>query len=143
MQSSPSEYSTHFSTHETPTDLTNPSNYGFHPPHLHSGELASSRGSSSGGSSPSIGSAGWQSPLDGGVEESLRRLNIETNGEHHPRPSYQRIAEYESALSPTPPRKHSEGPAFKVVRKKGGKVDEGPQLENFPNGTLYHSYPTI
>ncbi|PQE10178.1 hypothetical protein CJF32_00000703 [Rutstroemia sp. NJR-2017a WRK4] len=138
MQSSPSEYSTHFPSHETPTDFTDSSNYGFHPPQIHSGELASSRGSSSGGSSPSIGSAGWQSPLDGGVEESLRRLNIETNGEHHPRPSYQRIAEYESALSPTPPKKHSEGPAFKVVRKKGGKVDEGPQLENFPNEVLTH-----
>lgn len=46
-----------------------------------------------------------------------------------------RIAEYESALSPSPPRKTSEGPGFKIVRSKGTKLG-GPLLDAFPNGQL-------
>lgn len=68
------------------------------------------------------------------MDEALRGLNLDTNLENRPRPSYQRIAEYENALAPSPPKKQPEGPGFKVVKKKGSTGEEGPQLENFPNG---------
>jgi hypothetical protein len=45
-----------------------------------------------------------------------------------------RISEYENALSPSPPRKLSEGPGFKVVKKKGTNRGDGPRLDEFPNG---------
>ena len=45
-----------------------------------------------------------------------------------------RISEYENALLVSPPRKLSEGPGFKVVKKKGAARGDGPQLDEFPNG---------
>ncbi|ESZ95910.1 hypothetical protein SBOR_3723 [Sclerotinia borealis F-4128] len=142
MQPSPPNNLNKIVTFENPSDLSNSSNHGTHSPHLQSGELASlchRLDSSTASSTPSTGSAGagWQSPL-GGVEESLLGLNLEPNFENRPRPSYQRIAEYENALALSPPRKQPEGPGFKVVKKKGSMSDEGPQLENFPNEVLTH-----
>lgn len=138
MQPSPPENLNRIITFQNLSDSSNPSNHGIHSPHLQSSELASPRNgpdSSTASSTPSTGSAGagWRSPLHG-VEESLRGLNLETNVQNCPRPSYQRIAEYENALAPSPPRKQSEGPGFQVVKKKGSTGDEGPQLESFPNG---------
>jgi hypothetical protein len=78
---------------------------------------------------------GDASPVDTeGAQDQLRRLNLGESNEERPKPSFQRISEYENALSPSPPRKASEGPGFKVVKKKGGRPD-GPQLDQFPNGT--------
>jgi hypothetical protein len=68
-----------------------------------------------------------------GLQEELRRLKVNDRDEDRPKPSFQRISEYENALSPTPPRKQSEGPGFKVIKKKGNRLD-GPQLDKFPNG---------
>ncbi|KAJ8060401.1 hypothetical protein OCU04_010730 [Sclerotinia nivalis] len=145
MQPSPPDNFNRNLTFENPSDISNSSNHGIHSPRLQSSELVSPRnglGNSTPSSTPSAGSAGagsgWRSPLNG-VQESLRGLNLETNFENGPRPSYQRIAEYENALAPSPPRKQPEGPGFMVVKKKGSmRSDEGPQLEDFPNEVLTH-----
>ncbi|CZT06765.1 related to f-box/wd-repeat protein pof10 [Rhynchosporium agropyri] len=71
------------------------------------------------------------------LQEQLRGLNVSNADEDRPKPTFQLISEYENALSPVPPRKLSDGPAFKVVKKKGQR-DGGPQLENFPNEVLTH-----
>ncbi|KAH9213539.1 putative F-box/WD repeat-containing protein pof10 [Leptodontidium sp. 2 PMI_412] len=72
-----------------------------------------------------------------GLQEQVRGLNIQNADENRPRPSFQLISEYENALSPSPARKSSEGLGFKVVKKKGHRLD-GPKLENFPNEVLTH-----
>ncbi|PVH80418.1 putative F-box/WD repeat-containing protein pof10 [Cadophora sp. DSE1049] len=89
-------------------------------------------------------SAAGQQPADVvesvGLEEQvqeLRGLNIQDENETRPKASFQLISEYENALSPLPARKSSEGLGFKVVKKKGHRLD-GPQLENFPNEVLTH-----
>lgn len=89
-------------------------------------------------------SAAGQQPADvvgHGVFEQqmpeLRGLNIQDGNENRPKASFQLISEYENALSPSPARKSSEGLGFKVVKKKGHRLD-GPQLENFPNEVLTH-----
>lgn len=69
-----------------------------------------------------------------GLQEQVRGLNIQDEDENRPKPTFQLISEYENALSPCPARKSNEGLGFKVVKKKGHRLD-GPQLENFPNGT--------
>lgn len=74
-----------------------------------------------------------------GLQEQVRGLNIQNADENRPRPSFQLISEYENALSPSPARKSSEGLGFKVVKKKGHRLD-GPKLENFPNGTVPGRY---
>ncbi|ATZ55971.1 hypothetical protein BCIN_12g05140 [Botrytis cinerea B05.10] len=144
MQPSPPDNTNRIITFENPSDLPNSSNHGIHSPQLQSSELVSPRnglGNSTASSTPSTSSSGtgsgWRSPLNG-VDEALRGLNLDTNMENRPRPSYQRIAEYENALAPSPPRKQPEGPGFKVVKKKGSTGEEGPQLENFPNEVLTH-----
>ena len=67
--------------------------------------------------------------------QEFRGLNIRDENENRPKASFQVISEYENALSPSPARKSSEGLGFKVIKKKGHRLD-GPQLENFPNGML-------
>ncbi|TVY37226.1 F-box/WD repeat-containing protein [Lachnellula occidentalis] len=66
-----------------------------------------------------------------GMHKQLAGLNLEDERR-------KRISEYENALSPSPPRKQSEGPGFKVVKKKGATRDGGPQLDDFPNEVLTH-----
>lgn len=63
-----------------------------------------------------------------GARLSTSRAKVSKSSAH-------RIAEYENALSPSPPRLNSEGPAFKIVKSKGTKLG-GPLLDMFPNGTL-------
>jgi len=65
------------------------------------------------------------------AEEQLSRLNV-SEIETRPKPSFQQISEYESALSPSP-KKQDEGPVFKVIRGKGNRLD-AVNLENCPNG---------
>ena len=62
-----------------------------------------------------------------GMQKQLAGLSLEDERR-------KRISEYENALSPSPPRKLSEGPGFKVVKKKGATRGDGPQLDEFPNG---------
>ncbi|KAK0120561.1 hypothetical protein ONS96_010765 [Cadophora gregata f. sp. sojae] len=89
-------------------------------------------------------SATSQQPADvvesaGLVEQlqELRGLNIQDENGKRPKASFQVISEYENALSPSPARKSSEGLGFKIIKKKGYRLD-GPQLENFPNEVLTH-----
>jgi hypothetical protein len=116
----------------TPSDA---SQYGFHSQHLPSAdphdpledELSWSSDAGNAAEPPSIES----SPL----RQRLGRLNLGDNDENRPRPSFQQISEHENALAPSPRRKSSEGPIFKVIKRKGNSLD-GPQLDNFPNGML-------
>lgn len=71
---------------------------------------------------------------DAEVIQRLRQTNLNGNVEDRIRPSVQRIAEYENALLPQPPKKQDEGPGFKIVKKKKGHTLDGPQLDRFPNG---------
>ncbi|CAL3962959.1 unnamed protein product [Diplocarpon coronariae] len=73
----------------------------------------------------------------GGEDPELRRLNLQEPDGNRPKASFQLISEYENALSSLPARKPSEGPGFKVTKKKGNRAD-GPLLENFPNEVLTH-----
>ncbi|PBP25596.1 putative F-box and WD domain-containing protein [Diplocarpon rosae] len=73
----------------------------------------------------------------GGEDLELRRLNMQEPDENRPKASFQLISKYENALSPSPASQPTEGPGFKVTKKKGNRVD-GPLLENFPNEVLTH-----
>jgi hypothetical protein len=70
-----------------------------------------------------------------GVESRLAGLSVEDQRK-------KRISEYENALLLSPlKRQVNEGPGFKVVKKKGGKIDgNGLQLDEFPNG-MFLSLP--
>ncbi len=141
MQPEPNESSPRIHPPTIPVTPSNASQYGFHPQQLPSADLRNvseenavePEWSSDAGNAtelPSIES----SP----VRQQLGRLNLYDRTENRPKPSYQRIAEYENALAPSPLRKEDEGPAFKVIKKKGSRLD-GPQLDNFPNGMLVAS----
>ena len=84
-------------------------------------------------SSSSPNAVGPASSGDYRLQEELRRLSLSDRDDTRPKPSFQRISEYENALTPSPPRKQSEGPGFKIIKKKGNRLD-GPALEEFPNG---------
>lgn len=141
MQPEPIETSTPLSNNINTSETNLNSQYGFHEheelqsadlhlrgsPVEDNGGIAASNPASSGTASP---------PANGPrLQEELARLSLGgTSGENNrPKPSFQRISEYENALSPSPPRKQSEGPGFKVIKKKGRRLD-GPQLDQFPNG---------
>ncbi|KAH8651562.1 putative F-box/WD repeat-containing protein pof10 [Tricladium varicosporioides] len=70
------------------------------------------------------------------AQEQLRGLSL-NESQSRPKASFQRISEYENALCPSPTRKQSEGPGFKVVKRKGMRLD-APQLDKFPNEVLTH-----
>ncbi len=126
MQPEPIEPSTHTQNTNASETSTTPQ-YGFHPlPHPSPVLGDSLEHHHSESESPN------DTVEDAGLRSRLRGLNI---GEiyERPKPSFQLISEYENALSPSPPRKQSEGPGFKIVKKKGNRLD-GPQLQNFPNG---------
>jgi hypothetical protein len=78
---------------------------------------------------------GGTSPSNDGVRNRLERLNFPSPREDLPRVIVQRIAAYENASSPPPPKRHTEGPLFKVVKKSSTKM-EGLRLEEFPNGCV-------
>ncbi|KAG9232802.1 putative F-box/WD repeat-containing protein pof10 [Amylocarpus encephaloides] len=71
------------------------------------------------------------------VQDEFGRLDLSKRTQDRPKPSFQRISEYENALSPSPTRKDREGPGFKVVKRKGQTLD-GIQLDQFPNEVLTH-----
>ncbi|RDL30345.1 putative F-box repeat-containing protein pof10 [Venustampulla echinocandica] len=145
MQPEPTETSTPLSNNINPLETNDNSQYGFHDhEELQSADLqlrgplvedragfaASNRTSPGTGSPPSNGPR---------VQEELARLSLGgRSGENsRPKPSFQRISEYENALSHSPPRRQSEGPGFKVIKKKGRRLD-APQLDQFPNEVLTH-----
>ena len=130
MLPEPTEISKITTNISNPSDLVNTSQYGFPANQL---PTADHRGASLDEDAASASSPGDQSPSDAELRGQLSRLSLEDSGETRPKPSFQRISEYESAFSPSPPKKHNGGPGFKVVKKAGNSLD-GPQLENFPNG---------
>jgi hypothetical protein len=140
MQPEPLETPTYISTPTTASESSNSSQHGFLHEQLHSadrrdrieGERAESADFSHRAALLDSSSAD-----DAGLQEQLRRLSVVDRDDNRPKPSFQRISEYENALSPSPLRKQSEGPGFKIIKKKGNNVD-GPHLDKFPNG-MFHS----
>lgn len=128
MQPEPIESSTPILN---PSDASRPANasqHGIRPEELRSADERDPReGSISADASPGA---------DARLQE-LQRLSLNEETGTRPKPSFQRISEYENALSPSPPRKQNEGPAFKVIKNKSEKTD-GTQLDAFPNGTICH-----
>jgi hypothetical protein len=136
MQPEPTELSTPFNTTSAP-ESDNASQYGFRSDQDHSADFRDpvyDEAGPSGSSSRAPDLIG--SPLADGADvqqEQLRRLNLGSDiNETRPKASFQRISEYEKALSPSSPRKH-EGPGFKIIKRKGNRIG-APQLESFPNG---------
>jgi hypothetical protein len=152
MQSEPIEASTPFQPQTNASDPSNASHHGFLANHLHPGDL---RGPLEDGSVESPGSGrpadapGPESREDTSLPTQLRRLRLDQGNENKPKASFQRISEYENALSPSPPRKPREGPGFKVIKHKGKNFLDGTEFEKFPNGMPNfsffsgHSFPCL
>ena len=139
MQPEYPELSTKTSNRINASETSNTSQYGFLPKQLHSTELRDSleeEHSATSKSSTTPNVADPPSHDDGRLQEQLRGLSLGDSTDNRPKPSFQRISEYENALSPSPPRKPSEGPGFKVIKKKGNR-DDSLQLDQFPNGMLF------
>lgn len=130
MQPDPTELSEASTNSLEPSDLTNASQYGLPTDHLPATGLPLLP--LEGGAAPG-GSSTARSPSDAVLPSDLARLSLDDNSGSRPKPSFQRISEYENALAPSPPKRRNHGPAFTVVRKPGS-ASHGPQLENFPNG---------
>lgn len=125
------------STLPTTTDVqvpTNTSEYGFQPDRPSSAELRDDHDDEQSWSSDAD-ATGELPSLENSPLPELGRLNLRDNNEQRPKPSFQRISEHENALAPSPRRKSSDGITFKVIKKKGNRLD-GPQLDAFPNGKL-------
>ncbi|RDW80761.1 hypothetical protein BP5796_05459 [Coleophoma crateriformis] len=133
MQPAPAESSIRASDTATTAETSNPTQHGSRPDRLPSADSHSFvHDWRSESEEDRTRDASRERLLD-----PLLRLSVGDKQEKRPKPSFQRISEYENALSPSPPRKQNDGPAFKVVKKKGNRLD-GPQLENFPNEVLTH-----
>lgn len=136
MQSESNE-SSHIPNPANTSEPSNASQYGFHTDQLRSAEAHDPFTGQQHDSPASIdaGDVATSRLDDVFLSERLQGLNVNDGLENRPKPSFQRISEYENALSPSPPRRQNEGPAFKVIKKKGGKND-GPKLDEFPNGMV-------
>jgi hypothetical protein len=131
MQSDLSQTSTQILNHSPEEDPEVASQHGFFP---HSSHSADPPIPLDGTAIESSGLIGDMVNGDAELAERLRRLNVDGDLATRPKPSVQRISEYENASLPPTPKKQNEGPAFKIIKKKGHTLD-GPQLETFPNGT--------
>jgi hypothetical protein len=138
MQPEPSELSTDILNTLDAQDPDNTSQHGFLPNELHSADLRDHLPDGSAASGCSIRASDViETQLSDEAElheEQLRGLSFGGSHETRSKPSFQRISEYENALSPSTPRRQYEGPGFKIINKKGNRLD-GPQLVSFPNGT--------
>lgn len=126
MQPEPIEISSQLNLSTIPADFDT-SQHGSYVPPLNSALQAHGQPGhfSSHTSSPEPGTPG-------NLEAHARRLSV--SGRSTPaKASAQRISDYENALCPTPPKPEYEGPGFKVMKRKGHRLD-GPQLDRFPNG---------
>ena len=115
------------------TEPSTAAQHGFLPQQLHSADLQSPLNEEElvGSGEPSTVES---PPGVARLYEQLRRLSLSDGHENRIKPSFQRISEYENALSPSPPRKPSEGPGFKVIKHKGKSTLDGTEFEKFPNG---------
>lgn len=139
MQPEPIETSTHVIIPEDASEASNASQYGIHPEEMHFAGVPDPL--------HEVGFSANSTPSDATDNRStgdVQRLSIGSRNHTRPKPSFQRIFEYENALAPSTPRQQSEGPAFKVIQKKGDRLD-GPQLDAFPNGMrhLWHVMNSI
>ncbi len=139
MQPEPTEISTQLSDTTNIQQLANTSQYGLQSSNLQPGGSFDGQDKQYAVSMSSADAAAGSSDPVGGAREQLRRLNTTDAQESHPKPTVQRISEYENALAPVASKKQSEGPYFKVVKKNSYSAD-GPQLENFPNGKAIPGY---
>jgi len=132
MQPEPIETSTQLHTQTNASEPSNTSQHGFLPEHLHPADLRNP-----------LEAVHIESAAPGDAEElefheeerlptQLRRLKLDEGAENKPKASFQRISEYENALSPSP-RKQTEGPGFKVIKKQGNRLN-GTEFDKFPNG---------
>lgn len=137
MQPESNESSPSVQTPITPSTPSNASQYGIYSQHLPSADLreALEDDSVSEWSSDAGNAAEPPSVENSPLPQQLGRLSLNDRDDARPKPSFQRISEYENALAPSPPRQLSEGPAFKIIKRKGNRLD-APQLDNFPNGML-------
>jgi hypothetical protein len=137
MQPEPLEASTQLQPQTNASEPSNASHHGFLPAHLHPADLRDAleegRVESPGSGHPAD-AAESRSREDTSLPAELRRLRLDQGIENKPKASFQRISEYENALSPSPPRKQSEGPGFKVIKHKGKNTFDGTEFEQFPNG---------
>jgi len=130
MQSGPSETSNPVPDNST-SEEPNASQYGSQPDGLRPDERLSGRQGGTGASTSPADVSPLSVSSDDSFEEFGARLSS-TRAKTH-KSTAQRIADYENALSPSPPRKYSEGPGLIVVKSKNSKQD-GLQLNDFPNG---------
>jgi hypothetical protein len=138
MQPEPIDTSSPITTPSNASEHINASQYGIRPDELHSAGTrdslhldrlsAESSHTPNAIQAPSIG--------DSVLQEELRRLSSGDRNDPRPNPSFQRISEYENALSPSPPRQRNEGPGFKIIKRKSNGIN-GPQLDAFPNGMCH------
>lgn len=139
MQSQPLATPQNISTPSTPQEPLDTSQHGLpleqqlHPADQHR-RTQGERVEQSDGLRHRASSPASSSGDDGGLSERLDGLNVKHSSSQRAKASFQRIADYENATSPSPPKRtHSDGPAFQIVKRKGQSV-EGPQLQEFPNG---------
>lgn len=133
MQPEPTENFTDGNPTNTSQGSENASQHGILAQQIRPADVRDSNGIEVVASGSTSGEADADLPV--GTEEQLRGLSLGDVNEPRAKPSFQRISEYENALSPSPPRKHTEGPGFKVVKNKGDRLG-GRQLADFPNGLV-------
>jgi hypothetical protein len=138
MQPEPTELPEESPNSLNPSDLVNTSQYGLLTDHLPAAGL---RKSPLEGNPTPGGSSAARSLSDAALPGNLSRLSSDDNHGSRPKPSFQRISEYENALSPSPPKRRNNGPGFTVIKKPGNAL-HGPQLENFPNGNNPYFSPS-
>ena len=143
MQPEPIELSTESSQNIIAQEPDTTPQHGFLPDVLHSAEL---RDQLCDGTAAFEDSIRASDPIDAPfsddaelLEERLRRLSVSGSYRTRSEPRFQQISEYENALSPSTPRKQYEGPGFKIINKRGNRLD-GPQLVSFPNGMYSQSF---
>lgn len=137
MQSDPSESSNQL-PYTTNAQSDNTSQHGFRPVDLHASGSFHGQQSEPARSVSPVDASATSVRHDGALEARLRRLSV---GRATPTKSHaRRIAEYENAMSPVAPKPEVEGPGFKVIKKKGHRLD-GPRLEQFPNGRINNQPP--
>jgi hypothetical protein len=131
------EVSTQLQPQTNASEPSNASHHGFLPAHLHPADLRDPLEEGrveSPDAGHSADGAESESREDTDLPTQLRRLRLDQGLENKPKASFQRISEYENALSQSPPRKQSEGPGFKIIKHKGKNTLDGTEFERFPNG---------
>lgn len=142
MQSHPHEFTTRTPPTSTPQSPTATSQDGF--PQQEQGGLFAGhadlqpddRVQHSADSSDRASSPTSPTTVGPAIAEQLGRLRLRDHVDRPAKPKFYQISDYENASTPSPPRKQSEGPGFKVVRRKDHATPPALLLQDFPNGEL-------